>query len=144
MRIKIGSLVLSEGLGGSISELPSAYAVNGRRNIQLAEFFRGVTARGYNRRNTMNRIVFSITREHATHREALEWDLAHRVAADALDGSEQVTFEFQDSSGSSSTIYLWYGQLEGMSVQPIIGVSTTHTYTLVGGKLSATAPEATT
>ncbi len=133
MRITIGAVPLCEGERSS--QFPDRFAIDGKRLVQIREFLRADYAKPKGRGNRTHRIAFAVTREHANHRAAVEWSVAHEASIPES-GQIQIIAEYR----GRTTYYLWYGEVESCVLDPIIGCSTVHTYTLIGGKLSAAPP----
>jgi len=128
MKIKIGEFWLCED--GQLA--PNSLRINGRRQVQIAQFLRASAARPLNRMNTVTTLSFSVVREHDSTRAAEEYMLQHEVAIPAA-GS--VTFICQDEHGAESLFYFDAGVLETTEASQV-GVSTEHAYALLGGRVT--------
>lgn len=132
MKIKIENFWLAEA--GQLS--PDSLRVNGRRSIQIAALLRAEASKTFNRKNTVTTISFSITREHASFREAESYMIEHEAGIPA---SGIVEFICHDENGGESSFYLDTGFLETSEAYSI-GVSTIHSYTIVGGRITTVKP----
>ncbi len=115
---------------------PDSLRVNGKRAVQVAPLLRAEAAKVFNRMNTTTTVSFAVTREHADARAAEEYMIAHEAA---IPDSGIVEFICHDESGGESHFYLDTGALEATDANNI-GCSTTHSYTLVGGRITTTKP----
>ncbi len=132
MKIKIATFWLSED--GQLS--PDSLRVNGKRVIQIAALLRADASVTFNRKNTVTTIGFSITREHASVREAEAFLIQHEAE---IPSSGIVEFVCYDGDGGESSFYLETGFLE-VTDATYIGCSTFHSYSLVGGRITITKP----
>jgi hypothetical protein len=138
MRITIGNFVLCGGQ--TDDQYPEGVTLEGARVIQIAQRLRAASARPIDRGNKTVQVSFQVTREHETHRAACEYAIQHDTE---LPSSGLVAFQLEEPTGSS-IVYLINGRLQRHVVSPIIGVSTVHAYTLVGGGWTSKKEEAVT
>ncbi len=132
MKIRINQFWLAEE--GQLA--PDSLRVNGRRATQIAALLRAEAAKVWNRQNTVTTISFSIVREHSSARAAEEYMIRHEAD---VPSSGVCEFVCHDESGGQSSFYLDTGALETTEAFNI-GCSTTHSYTLAGGRITTTRP----
>ena len=132
MKIKINEFWLCED--GQLA--PNSLHINGRRQVQIAQFLRAGASKVWNRKNTVTTISFSVVREHATTRAAEGYMLQHEADIPA---SGVVTFVCPDKNGAEDFFYFDAGILDTTEAAQI-GVSTEHSYTLIGGRVITTKP----
>lgn len=134
MRITVNNVVLCEGQAKD--EYPEQFAIDSQRVVQIAQYLRADNAEPIGRGNRIRRITFRVTREHASHRVACEWAVAHEVS---IPQAGTVLIMFEDTG--TSKYYLHHGEVETVRCDPIIGCTTIHSYNLVGSLLSKEVPE---
>jgi hypothetical protein len=134
MKIKISEFWLCED--GQLA--PNSLRINGRRSSQIAQILRAAAAKVWNRQNTVTTISFSVVREHDTTRAAEEYMLQHEVN---IPSGGIVTFFCTDEHGAESVFYFDAGALDTTEAAQI-GVSTEHSYTLLGGRITNVKPTA--
>jgi hypothetical protein len=127
-------------LAGEGDESVDRFAINTQRTVQIATRLRAEYTRPYNRRNVTTRISFHVKHTHSSLLEAQVYMCRHEanLQTDAIGGLVQIICY---APGSSTTIYyLHNAQLESHD-QSRHGVTTLHSYTLVGGRFSTDKPE---
>jgi hypothetical protein len=133
MRITIDNVCICEG--DEKSEYPDSFSSSLQRNVQIKETLRGTNAQPIGRGNALRRISFRVTREHADHRTALEWAVAHEAE---IPENGDVKFVLQ---ADGESVYWFHDcQVEATQLDPIIGSTTVHSYSLVGGAFNQTQP----
>ena len=132
MKIQIANFWLCED--GQLA--PNSLRINGRRQVQIAPLLRALASKVFNRLNTVTTISFSVVREHATTRAAEEYMLQHEVD---IPDTGIVTFLCPDANQAESTFYFDAGVLDTTEASQI-GVSTEHSYTLIGGRITIVKP----
>ncbi len=132
MKIKIGDFWLAEA--GELS--PDELVINARRVVQIAEYLRASAAKPIPRKNTVTTISFSVSRTHTSVRIAEGYMLQHEVN---IPDDGILTFISQDPGAGESTYYFDYAAIEATQGRQI-GVSTFHSYTIIGGRITTTKP----
>lgn len=123
--------------GGEIDdEFPENFALDSRRDVQIARYLRAADAEPIGRGNRVRNLSFAVTREHATHQAAVDWAFAHETE---IPDNPTVTVLLQ-AAGPERLYYLHDAQVEAIRLGPIIGCSTSHLYVIVCGKISTEAP----
>ena len=132
MKIKINEFWLCED--GQLA--PNSLRINGRRQIQIAQFLRAAVGKPLNRKNTITTISFSVVREHASARVAEGYMLQHEaeIPEDGI-----VTFFCPDENEAEDIFFFDAGVLDTTEASQI-GVSTEHSYTLIGGRVTTVKP----
>ena len=115
---------------------PDSLRVNGERAIQIAQILHAESAKTFNRLNSITTISFSLVREHASVREAEEYLIRHEAD---IPSSGAVEFICYDENGGESSFYLDTGYLKTTEAY-YTGCSTTHSYVIVGGRITTTKP----
>ena len=132
MKIKLEGFWLCEA--GQLA--PNSLRVNGRRQVQVAQFLRAASSKIWPRKNSVTTISFSVTRQHADVRAAEDYMLNHEVAIPA---SGVALFVCYNEAGGESTYFFDSAALETTD-SSYNGCSTFHTYTLIGGRITTEAP----
>ncbi len=128
MKIKINEFWLCED--GELA--PNSLHVNGRRQIQIAQFLRAAAGKPLNRKNTITTVTFGVVREHTSARVAEGYMLQHEaeIPEDGI-----VTFFCPDENEAEDVFYFDYGLLETTDADQV-GSSTEHSYSLIGGRVT--------
>ena len=103
-----------------------------QRHFHVATFIHSPQVHVYDHGNTQTTLSFSVTRQHGSPQNAKDFLLSHNATLQGLKGHAQIIEK-------ESTHYLHNAiitQIEGL----LKDVSTTHTYTLIGGLFSEEAP----
>lgn len=103
-----------------------------QRHFHVATFIHSPQVHVYDHGNTQTTLSFSVTRQHGSPQNAKDFLLSHNTTLQGLQGHAQII-------ENESTHYLHNAiitQIEGL----LKDVSTTHTYTLIGGLFSEEAP----
>ena len=132
MKIHIGTFELAGA--GQLS--PDSLRINCRRVIQVAQHLRAEAARPFNRRNTQTTVSFSVTRSHTDVLAAQSYMLWHEVA---IPSSGIVRFTAYNPAGAETVFFFTAGSLETSDASHI-GLSTMHSYTLIGGRITDKEP----
>lgn len=134
MRITVGNpeFVLSD----HNSTAPADLRIVERRLTQVTEFVRAVDISTFDRKNKQTTITFSVTRQHASIRGAGVYMLEH---ATKLPNRGLVTIEARDTNGSLTRRYLKNAMISSVESRQL-GVSTFHSYEIVGGQMLTTKP----
>lgn len=132
MRITVGNFVLCGG--ERASERLEAFALDGQRLLQEEELVGAAEEGCFDRGNSRRAISFRVTREHDTFLDSEDYALEHDEGIP--DGDQVVEYQ---AEGSTRRSLFQRGHVERHRVE-VTGVTTFHTYTIVGGKLSRTRP----
>ena len=132
MKIKIADFWLAEA--GELA--PDELIVNARRIVQVAQFLRSSAAKPIPRKNTITTISFSVTRTHTSVRAAGGYMLQHEVD---IPDEGVITFISQDQGGGESNYYFDNAAVETTQAKRI-GVTTFHSYTIIGGRITTVKP----
>lgn len=136
MKVQMGKFWLAEeGAEGT-----DQFRVSSEQIVQVAPLLRATYVKAWDRGNWQHRISFRVHRVHDSILEAEEYICRHTAAlvADAVGGLVCI---YAYTPGSNEvTYYLHDGKLSGHEAYAV-GVSTFHTYTLIGGQFSTTEPE---
>ncbi len=128
MRVKIGDFVLCDG----VNELPTNLSVDQSRETQVAQGLRWTKKKVFDRQNKQTTVTFEVIREHDNFGAAQDYIISHGLAV-----PNNGLVEFRCLNGTSR----W---LQASSCQTLksnhTGNTTFHTYSLVGGEISATKP----
>lgn len=125
MKLYIGTFAIVD----TVETEPDRFSLNGQENVQIAQYLRATRSVPLARGNTVTTIGFGVTRSHASYRAAMQYACTHHAA---LPKTGAVKFIFDDASGIN-ILWLTDGKLASHIVDPVVGVSTYHRYTLVGG-----------
>jgi hypothetical protein len=132
MLISIGNYKLVDGTpSGGLGLTGLRFSV--RRKIQIVEPLRAEQAEPINRGNKITTCRFSVIRNFATQDTADVFLLMHESD---LPDSGLVTFIAIRSNGQRVLRYLTAGVIESQDMTPQIGLTTVHSYTLVGGLMT--------
>lgn len=135
MRITIGNFVLCGGT--ETNQFPEQFSVDGSQILDVQQALRAKAVRVVDRGNTTTSISFAVTREHASYLAACAFAMAHHHE---IPKSGVVALVCQ--TPGAQTYYLQDGRLQSTRCSPIVGVSTVHAYTLIGGAVSTSQPSA--
>ena len=113
-------------------ESPSNLAIEETREKQVATGLRWKRRKVFDRGNKGTRVSFQVHRVHETLGAAERFILTHQT-----DVPNQGLVEFKLVDDSS--LYLDASMIEAITVSHV-GVSTSHTYTIEGGEISAVKP----
>ena len=109
------------------------FRINGARNIQEAQFFRGTTRAFYDRGNRKTEISFETTRQFADQVSAESFILLHETQ---FPGQFLATFMAgRSGGGTTASRYLKNAAVEAVS-SSVIGCTTRHSYRITGGVMS--------
>ena len=133
MKIHIGTFELAGA--GELS--PDSLRINAKRSVQIGQCIRAEAARPFNRKNTQTTVSFSVTRSHADMMAAHVYMLWHEVS---IPGSGNVRFTGYNQNGAETVFYFTAGSLDTTDASHT-GLTTFHSYTLIGGRLTDKEPE---
>ena len=132
MLINIGSYKLVDGTSqGGMGLTGLRFSV--RRKIQIVEPLRSEQAEPINRANKLTTCTFSVIRNFPTQDAVDVFLLMHESD---LPDSGTVTFTTFTDTGGAVVRYLTSGVIESQDMSPQIGLTTVHSYTLVGGLMT--------
>lgn len=132
MRIRIADFLLA----GDSELAPDSLTIDAERQVQIVQRLRALASKPIARANTLTTISFTVTREHDHVRAAETYLLKHEADIPA---TGQVTFECEGDDGVESRFAFDAAELKTTSARQI-GVSTLHSYTLIGGRIEDLAP----
>jgi len=132
MKVKIDNYSLASGNLEGVSN----FRINGQRQAQIGQFLRAEDVKVFNRKNLQTNVSFTVTRLHESLMIAEIFILQHDrdVPAQGL-----VTFIAGDEGGKQIERYLNAAMIQ-VSERSFIGVSTMHSYTIIGGELLIQRP----
>jgi hypothetical protein len=128
MKVKIGTFFLSNG----DDESPQNLSVEERRKSNTADGLRWKQVKLFDRGNRQTTISFKVSRLHDTIAAAESYVLLHGLNVPA-----QGVAEFVLSDNSS--LFLDAAECE-VTASEHIGVTTNHSYTLIGGQIQTQRP----
>ncbi len=132
MLVSIGAYKLVDGTPqGGVGLTGLRFTV--RRRIQVVEPLRAEQAAPINRANKITTCKFSVIRNFPTQDAADVFLLMHESD---LPDSGLVTFVALKSNGQRVLRRLTAGVIETQDMTPQIGLTTVHSYTLVGGLMT--------
>jgi hypothetical protein len=123
-------------LADSPANIPlTNFKINGSRNIQEAQFFRGKARAFYDRLNRKTEVTFDTTRLWPSQVAAESFILMHETQ---FPGTFLATFTAGISGGVTASRYLVNAVVESVG-SSIAGCTTKHSYRIAGGVM-ATSP----
>ena len=128
MKVFIDQFCLSNGA----DESPKGLSINGQQSVQSVALLRGSTANVLPRGNRVNTVAFAVTRLHASGGAAEGFLFCH---AATLPASGDLTFLCEDAMGATVR-YLATASAVATDKGTLLGLSTTHQYTIVCGAIS--------
>ena len=129
MKLFLGNRALAGGVDRE--EEPFAVSLEVVGVVQIAHRLRGASAAPFDRGNRRAELQFSVLRRHASVSAATDYLFSHGASLGDLSGTVTIVDEGQ----SQNTFVLSNAVLRSVrGVQD--GATTTHSYTIVGGKLS--------
>lgn len=130
MHIQIlDTLIASDG---HHSEYIHNLSLREKRHFHVATFIHSPQVHAYDHGNTQTTLSFSVTRQHGSVQNAKDFLLSHNATLQGLQGHAQIIENESVHYLHNAIITQVDGSLED--------VSTTHTYTLIGGIFSEEPP----
>lgn len=114
----------------------SGMSINGARLVDVEQLPRAEYVSIFDRNNKQTTILFNCCRIHTTRLAALKFAMLHNQE---IPVTGLVQIEFTDAEGSFSC---WFnpGAVDQVDVTRLQGVSTWHTYRIIGGEPLANNP----
>lgn len=133
MRITVDDFVLAE-LSGPVGVRD--FKIGGGREVEAAQFLRAEAGTFFDRKNQATIITFSVTRLHASVRDAEVFLLAHGLEIPA---SGLAMFTARGDNGQEVSRYLADAVVE-VAEAGYTGLSSRHFYSIKGGLLLSQRP----
>lgn len=130
MKIILGETLLARGLAEH--ESPVKLRVTSKRLVQQAAFLRASEMKTFDRGNHQTCVRFELVRRHASQEVASEYSLLH---ASQLEGCRGTARFVHEHPSGETTITLHHASISRVDSE-VKGLTTRHSYELVGGKLS--------
>lgn len=126
-------------LAGQIpTEGPKGLRLNGKRLLQAAEKYRKADVSVFDRKNLRNTIEFSVKRAFTSIQEAELFILDHENQVPNVGVIELQTSADNGAGGTASRFMS--GGVDSVSLTEQVGCAVTHSYVLIGGKISGSRP----
>jgi hypothetical protein len=138
MRISLNSVWLTNDGAADLQSWTDAHDVllNGKQIVQDAQFLRAVSAEPLARGNQVNRLQFTVTRQHVSVADAAAYVL---TAFSSLPQSGTATV-LCGASGETLLTCTFASVLEEMPKASFLGTRTDTTFVLRGGQITMGAP----
>ncbi len=130
MHIQINHTILASDRNDN--EYTFNLSLKENRHFHIASFINSLQVHAHDHGNIQSTFSFSVTRQHGSTQAAQDFLLGHNASLQGLQGHAQITEE-------ASTHYLHNAIITHIEGH-LRDVSTTHTYTLVGGLFSKDPP----